>query len=334
MFESACLKVRESLYGILCQTDVGGRPVHFGSGTGFLIAPQLCLTAAHVLHHDGQKNAPIHSRIQVIRAPEVGQPMRMARLLGIDDALDLALLQIEHVRPIEQTKRIDQTKSIEEIRPIEQARPIEHIKPIDQTKRIEQTKPIEQAKRIEQTGLTADQRTAVPAAQQKDVPELALHGEVPELTLHAEVPYLQLHAEVPLPGTPCGSLGYPLSTVGMKEQHVAFTLIERFQGSYISSRRPELLSDGRLANIVETDGLMYGGSSGCPGFTTDGRVWGLHFATITENVRATPAPLQPQARAAQSNTTPSSGARLAISLWVSSTEIRAFATRCGVVLAD
>jgi hypothetical protein len=304
MFESACMKVRESLYGILCQTDVGGRPVHFGSGTGFLIAPQLCLTAAHVLHHDGQKNAPIHSRIQVIRAPEVGQPMRMARLLGIDDALDLALLQIEQIRPIEQTKRI------------------------------EQIRPIEQTKRIEQPGLTADQRKAVPAAQQREVTELALHGEVPYLTLHTEVPYLTLHTEVPLPGTPCGSLGYPLSTVGMKEQHVAFTLIERFQGSYISSRRPELLSDGRLANIVETDGLMYGGSSGCPGFTTDGRVWGLHFATITENVQATPAPQQPQARTEQVPALPSSGARLAISLWVSSTEIRAFATRCGVVLAD
>jgi hypothetical protein len=295
MFESACMKVRESLYGILCQTDVGGRPVHFGSGTGFLIAPQLCLTAAHVLHHDGQKNAPIHSRIQVIRAPEVGQPMRMARLLGIDDALDLALLQIEQIRPIEQTKRI------------------------------EQIRPIEQTKRIEQPGLTADQRKAVPAAQQREVTELALHGEVP---------YLTLHTEVPLPGTPCGSLGYPLSTVGMKEQHVAFTLIERFQGSYISSRRPELLSDGRLANIVETDGLMYGGSSGCPGFTTDGRVWGLHFATITENIQATPAPQQPQARTEQLPAIPTSGARLAISLWVSSTEIRAFATRCGVVLAD
>jgi hypothetical protein len=298
------MKVRESLYGILCQTDVGGRPVHFGSGTGFLIAPQLCLTAAHVLHHDGQKNAPIHSRIQVIRAPEVGQPMRMARLLGIDDALDLALLQIEQIRPIEQTKRI------------------------------EQIRPIEQTKRIEQPGLTADQRKAVPAAQQREVTELALHGEVPYLTLHTEVPYLTLHTEVPLPGTPCGSLGYPLSTVGMKEQHVAFTLIERFQGSYISSRRPELLSDGRLANIVETDGLMYGGSSGCPGFTTDGRVWGLHFATITENIQATPAPQQPQARTEQVPAIPSSGARLAISLWVSSTEIRAFATRCGVVLAD
>jgi hypothetical protein len=307
MFESACMKVRESLYGILCQTDVGGRPVHFGSGTGFLIAPQLCLTAAHVLHHDGQKNAPIHSRIQVIRAPEVGQPMRMARLLGIDDALDLALLQIEQIRPIEQTKRIEQ------------------IRPIEQTKQIEQIRPIEQTKQIEQTGLTADQRKAVPAAQQREVTELALHGEVP---------YLTLHTEVPLPGTPCGSLGYPLSTVGMKEQHVAFTLIERFQGSYISSRRPELLSDGRLANIVETDGLMYGGSSGCPGFTTDGRVWGLHFATITENVQATPAPQQPQARTEQVPALPSSGARLAISLWVSSTEIRAFATRCGVVLAD
>jgi hypothetical protein len=202
---------------------------------------------------------------------------------------------------------------------------IEQIRPIEQTKRIEQIRPIEQTKRIEQPGLTADQRKAVPAAQQREVTELALHGEVP---------YLTLHTEVPLPGTPCGSLGYPLSTVGMKEQHVAFTLIERFQGSYISSRRPELLSDGRLANIVETDGLMYGGSSGCPGFTTDGRVWGLHFATITENVQATPAPQQPQARTEQVPALPSSGARLAISLWVSSTEIRAFATRCGVVLAD
>jgi len=135
----------------------------------------------------------------------------------------------------------------------------------------------------------------------------------------------------------------------MKERHVAFTLIERFQGSYISSRRPEQLSDGRLANIVETDGLMYGGSSGCPGFTTDGRVWGLHFATITEQLQAIPAPQQPQEGAERRNPKPnpqytgdterasaiqSSGARLAISLWVSSTEIRAFAARCGVVLAE
>lgn len=285
MFEAACMKVRESLYGILCQTDLGGKPVSFGSGTGFLIAPQLCLTAAHVLHHDGQKNAPIHNRIQLIRAPEVGQPMHIARLLGIDDALDLALLRIDHPsRPNPARPRADQNPSRQ-----------------------------------------APQNTGLP--------------------------YLELHPEVPLPGTLCGSLGYPLSTVGMKEQHVAFTLIERFQGSYISSRRPELLTDGRLASIVETDGLMYGGSSGCPGFTTDGRVWGLHFATITEQARAIPSPHMPQPEPKQSNPIPNpqqasgtdypsaptlqtSGARLAISLWVSSTEIRAFAARCGVVLAD
>jgi hypothetical protein len=281
MFEAACIKVRESLYGILCQTDVRGRPHHFGSGTGFLIAPQLCLTAAHVLHHDGQKNAPVHSRIQVIRAPEVGQPMRMARLLGIDDALDLALLQIDQPGPIDP------------------ARPI------------------------------AGQNPSRPAIQ------------------HSDLAYLALHPETPSPGTPCGSLGYPLSTVGMKDNQVAFTLIERFQGSYISSRRPELLSDGRLANIVETDGLMYGGSSGCPGFTTDGQVWGLHFATITEQARAIPAPQKQQGGSDQRNPISNpqqdsdhptvaqpSGARLAISLWVSSTEIRAFAARCGVVLAE
>jgi uncharacterized protein (DUF983 family) len=52
---------------------------------------------------------------------------------------------------------------------------------------------------------------------------------------------------------------------------------------------------------------MYGGSSGCPGFTVNGNVFGMHVATVSDG-------------AATNNSS-----RLAISLWVPSMDIISFA---------
>ena len=112
-------------------------------------------------------------------------------------------------------------------------------------------------------------------------------------------------------GINCGSLGFPLATVITVNNQMGFNLIERFQGACISAFRknshiPEAL------DFYETDSLMYGGSSGCPGFTTEEKVFGMHVSTVTDGV------------------TNSNSARLAISLWVPSMDIIKFAGDHGI----
>jgi len=131
-------------------------------------------------------------------------------------------------------------------------------------------------------------------------------------------------------GTSCGSLGFPLGSVAMTQAGPRFNLIERFQGSHISATGISPLPDGTPFTYLETDSLMYGGSSGCPGFLLDGRVFGMQSRSIVEGgaqanakrkgVHFRPAPSKPQAT------------RIAISLWVASSEIVAMAGRHGIAL--
>ena len=118
-------------------------------------------------------------------------------------------------------------------------------------------------------------------------------------------------------GTNCGLLGFPLAEVSVQGGRKKFNLLERFQGAYISAVHPITLPGGRQASYYETDALMYSGSSGCPGFLSDGRVIGMHVKSILEGKKG------------GSGTT---GTRLAISLWVKSPDIIAFAAANGVTV--
>lgn len=124
-------------------------------------------------------------------------------------------------------------------------------------------------------------------------------------------------------GTSCGSLGFPLASVMFSPSGRIFNVFERFQGACISAYQISLDPSGRALRFYETDSLMYGGSSGCPGFLTDARVFGMHVASIVDPVSA-------QANATRPNQV--AGNRLAISIWVPAADVRDFAIGNGIQL--
>ena len=132
---------------------------------------------------------------------------------------------------------------------------------------------------------------------------------------------LPFEAERVPTGTSCGSYGFPLARVDVTKTGTKFHLVERFQGASISAFVPKPSS--QHPSYYETDSLMYRGSSGCPGFLTNGKVFGMHV-----RVRVEKAPKTPDA----SKQTEQVATRLAISLWVSSMDIINFAKANGIVV--
>lgn len=124
-------------------------------------------------------------------------------------------------------------------------------------------------------------------------------------------------------GSICGSLGFPLARVTFTQTGKGFHLVERFQGANVSAFQTQTHPSGRTLPYYETDAIMYKGSSGCPGFLVDSIVFGMHVKSVIERPSktggSTVAKRQPETR-------------LAISLWVPSTEIIAFAKSNGVEL--
>jgi hypothetical protein len=112
-------------------------------------------------------------------------------------------------------------------------------------------------------------------------------------------------------GTSIGSLGYPLSTVQHKGDGDVYNLIERFQGSYVSARFVEEDS-GRKITWYEVDREMYEGSSGCPGFLSDGSVIAVNCKVRREENEDENIPLENRRR-------------LEISLWIPSPDVISFA---------
>jgi len=120
-------------------------------------------------------------------------------------------------------------------------------------------------------------------------------------------------------GSSCGSLGFPLC--GMVQdpsdpKRSAFSLVERFQGSHISSFQKYKSPKGFVVDHYEVDSLMYEGSSGCPGFLTDTKVVGMQSQSLMD-----------------AKTTKKGNAnRIAISIWVPSTVIIEFARKNGILV--
>jgi S1-C subfamily serine protease len=117
-------------------------------------------------------------------------------------------------------------------------------------------------------------------------------------------------------GTICGSLGFPLSTAEVMNGALLYRLAERFQGAFVSSYFTETVSS-REISWYEVDRVMYGGSSGCPFFLENGKVFGLQSKVRTD--------LSGGGNAQDKRNF------LAISLLIPSMEIIKFAKDCGVI---
>ena len=225
MFHETCVKVQKSIYGVLCHSDIGDIRTA-GNSSRFTIAPGVIATVAHGLHINGDFNEPIHETFEVIRTPDIGQDMRSAHIIAIDDAQDLAFLRIQDFEDEHHVKLVNNV--------------------------------------------------------------------------------------VPI-GTSCGFLGFPLSSVDFNADDLNFTLNERFQGACVSAFVSDTLHEAEM-DWYETDQLMYSGSSGCPGFLVDGRVFGMQSNTLTTEV-----------------STDDESKRLAIARQVPSTEIIAYARASGII---
>jgi hypothetical protein len=70
----------------------------FSYGTAFMVAPEVIVSTAHVLHMDSDPNNPLHQQFEVIRAPDIGQSMETAQLIVEDCIRDVVMLRILHPR--------------------------------------------------------------------------------------------------------------------------------------------------------------------------------------------------------------------------------------------
>jgi hypothetical protein len=234
MFSQTINEVREAIYGVMGFSQVGPGRVNFSTGTAFIVSPGILVTAAHLCHVETNPDNAVHSRFEVIRAPDIGGRMVDVEFVAEDQELDIAILR--------------------------------------------------------------------------------LAGESPDVRLELKQDSVSV-------GTPCGSLGFPLSSVAVAQNQRMFNLVLRFQGAYISSFQTMRSPSGRELAFYETDSLMYKGSSGCPGFLHDGRCFGLHNRSRVE--RPTTGGTGPL---------PGTDTRLAISLWVPSMTIREFLATQGTEL--
>jgi S1-C subfamily serine protease len=101
MFQEACRTISESVYGIKGVTSMSLNQANVSTGTGFMIAPGLLATAAHVLHFEANTAKKVHQKFDVIRAPDIGQQTEPAQFVAEDIAKDIALLKIANPRSIQ-----------------------------------------------------------------------------------------------------------------------------------------------------------------------------------------------------------------------------------------
>ncbi len=235
MFSQASMTVREAIYGVMASSLIGPDQLNISTGTAFSVSPGILVTAAHLCHVETNPANAVHSRFEVIRAPDIGSSMINVEFVSENPELDIAILRL------------------------------------------------------------------------------------PDGAAIARLELLQDQAPV---GTPCGSLGFPLSSVAVAQNQRLFNLVLRFQGAYISSFQALRTPSGRDISFYETDSLMYKGSSGCPGFLEDGTCFGMHNRSRVERAASGGTESSPDRETTET--------RLAISLWVPSMTIRDFLNTQGI----
>ncbi len=98
MFRNVCLAIREAVYGLVGVSQVGPGQVNWSAGTAFMIAPGCLATAAHGVHVRNDPTQPVHTSLEVIRAPDVGQQMERLVFIAEDVERDVALLRLDNPR--------------------------------------------------------------------------------------------------------------------------------------------------------------------------------------------------------------------------------------------
>jgi S1-C subfamily serine protease len=114
MFQEACKKIRESLYGVIgTSVTAASMPnqvnISATNATAFMIAPGYLITAAHFVHQENNITKPIHEYFESIRAPEIGQKTEKTVFQKEDPINDIAILKIENPK---NTSIVDLTKEI------------------------------------------------------------------------------------------------------------------------------------------------------------------------------------------------------------------------------
>lgn len=98
MFAPACKKVRSSVYGLMSASPLASTQAVASVGTAFMIARGVLVTAAHLLHVDGDLTRPPHTLVQAICAPDIGSKMEPVAMIAEDVQRDIALLRLDHPR--------------------------------------------------------------------------------------------------------------------------------------------------------------------------------------------------------------------------------------------
>jgi len=98
MFQESCAKNRHAIYGVVGTSPTQNGQEYHNMGTGFMIAPGIIATAAHLIHNSSVSDRPLHAQFRVVRAPDIGQPFESATLIAENPQRDIALLRVETPR--------------------------------------------------------------------------------------------------------------------------------------------------------------------------------------------------------------------------------------------
>ncbi|MBI4501653.1 MAG: trypsin-like peptidase domain-containing protein [Gemmatimonadetes bacterium] len=94
MFAHVCATIRDSVYGLAAGSQVSPGQINWSLGTGFMVAPGIVATVAHLAHVGNDPTMPLHQFFNAIRAPDIGCSLEVASLLAEDPVRDVALLRM------------------------------------------------------------------------------------------------------------------------------------------------------------------------------------------------------------------------------------------------